>query len=149
VKLRLYLDTSVLCVNFDERSPERRALTEAFFERRVEFELSTSELTRQEIESTLDPNLRNRMLGLLEELQIHAVSDEMKSLAARYRKEGIFSPAMEADSVHVAAAVLSRQQILISWNFKHLVNRRRRSLVNFLNESLGLPSIEILSPPEV
>jgi len=49
----------------------------------------------------------------------------------------------------VAIAVAARQDILVSWNFRHLVNRRRRALVNEVNVLAGYPSIEILAPPEV
>ncbi len=53
------------------------------------------------------------------------------------------------DAVHVAAAVFTRHDILLSWNFKHMVNRIRRAKVNEVNISLGLPIIEILAPPEI
>ena len=53
------------------------------------------------------------------------------------------------DSLHVAAAVLSRQDVLISWNFRHLVNRRRCAQVNQVNVSRGLPTVEIVAPPEM
>jgi hypothetical protein len=53
------------------------------------------------------------------------------------------------DALHVAAAVLTRQDVLLSWNFKHLVNRRRRAKVNDVNVSQGLPMIEIVAPPEI
>ena len=49
----------------------------------------------------------------------------------------------------MAAAVLTRQDVLLSWNFKHLVNRRRRAQINEENISLGLPTIEIVAPPEI
>ena len=62
---------------------------------------------------------------------------------------GIFGPALRNDALHVAAAVVSRQDIPVSWNFKHLVNRRRRALVNEVNVVHGYPSIEIISPPEI
>jgi hypothetical protein len=56
---------------------------------------------------------------------------------------------MRNDALHVAAAVLTRQDILLSWNFKHLVNRKRRALINQLNTAKSLPLIEILAPPEI
>jgi hypothetical protein len=40
-------------------------------------------------------------------------------------------------------AVVGRHDVLLSWNFRHLVNRRRRAKVNELNVSQGLPTIEI------
>lgn len=70
-------------------------------------------------------------------------------MARNYLAAGVFSPAMFNDAVHVAAAVLTRQDILLSWNFKHLVNRRRRAQVNDVNVSRGLPTIEIIAPPEM
>jgi len=56
---------------------------------------------------------------------------------------------MYNDALHVAAAVLTRQDVLLSWNFKHLVNRRRRARINEYNISVGLPAVEIVAPPEV
>jgi hypothetical protein len=35
------------------------------------------------------------------------------------------------------------------WNFRHLVNRRRRALVNEVNILAGHSMIEIVAPPEV
>jgi len=149
VKLRLYLDTSVFSAYYDDRLPDRRALTEDFWKRLREFEVSTSELTREEVEQTLDPELRAKLEALVSGLIVHAVTDEAKQLARSYVDAGVFSPAMFNDAVHVAAAVQTRQDVLLSWNFKHLVNRRRRARVNEVNTSLGLPTIEILAPPEV
>ena len=56
---------------------------------------------------------------------------------------------MYNDALHVAAAVATRQDILLSWNFRHLVNRRRRAMINDLNVAEGLPGIEIMVPPEI
>jgi len=53
------------------------------------------------------------------------------------------------DALHVAIAILTRQDVLVSWNFKHLVNQRRRAAIDALNISIGLPRIAILSPPEL
>ena len=69
--------------------------------------------------------------------------------AQNYVKSGVFAPVMLNDAVHIAAAVLTRQDILLSWNFKHMVNRTRRAKVNEVNISMGLPSIEIIAPPEI
>jgi hypothetical protein len=149
VKLRVYLDTSVLSVAVDERSPERRELTEMFFARAAAYDLSVSEMTVREIDQTGEAEKRGAMRRLLVGVQVHPITESILALARRYRDESIFSPAMEQDSIHVAAAVLTRQDVLLSWNFKHLVNRRRRGLVNQFNLALGLPEIEILAPPEL
>ncbi len=48
-KLRIYLDTSVFSAYFDARLPERMEETQAFWAKIKEFEASTSELARNEI----------------------------------------------------------------------------------------------------
>jgi hypothetical protein len=84
--------------------------------------------------------LRGRDLG--------GKADEQRRRSRRFQA-GVFTEIMVNDAVHVAAAILTRQDILLSWNFKHLVNRVRRAKVNQVNVSLGLPSIEIIAPPEI
>ena len=56
---------------------------------------------------------------------------------------------MRGDALHVAAAVLTQQEVLLSWNFRYLVNRRRCARVNDVNISWGLPTIEIVALLEV
>lgn len=133
----------------DERAPERQAETKEFWKRIHLYELSTSELARDELARTPDPIHRERLLKLLERFTLLRIDSEMRDLARHYIDGGIFLATMADDALHVAASVLSRQDILLSWNFKHLVNRRRRALVNQLNTARGLPTIEIVAPPEI
>jgi predicted nucleic acid-binding protein len=148
MKLKLYLDTSVFSAYFDDRAPDRRAQTVEFWERIAVFDACTS-LAREELENTPDADRRERLLKLLEGLTVHSVTLEMKELAKQYVEAGVFTALMMNDAVHVAAAVLTRQDILLSWNFKHLVNRVRRAKINQVNVSQGLPTIEIIAPPEI
>lgn len=149
MKLRLYLDTSVFSAYVDERAPERRRETMEFWERLPEFEAATSEVTRREVGRVPDAAQRERLLRLVEEVAVHAVTDEMRALAKRYMEAGIFPTGNRNDALHVAAAALTRQDVVVSWNFRHLVNRRRRAAINHLNVSSGLPTIDIVAPPEV
>ena len=149
MKLQVYLDTSVFSALYDDRVTERRHETEEFWGRRAQFEIATSELAREELEQTPDPARRRELRQLLDEVTVHAISTEMRNLAANYVQAGTFTAAMYNDALHVAAAVLTRQDVLLSWNFKHLVNRRRRAQINEENILLGLPTIEILAPPEI
>ncbi len=64
----------------------------------------------------------------------------MRELAGSYLAEEVFAPKDYNDALHVAVAVLTRQDILLSWNFKHLVNRRRRARVNDVNVVRGAPT---------
>lgn len=149
MKLRLYLDTSVFSARVDIRAPDRQTLTEDFWQALPDYDRSTSELAVEELRQTADPLTRAKMEAMLADFAIISVTDEMRRLADRYILAGAFTRTMLNDAVHVAAATLSRQDILVSWNFKHLVNRRRRAMVASVNAREGLPVLDILSPPEL
>ena len=149
MKQRIYLDTSVFSALHDSRAPDRQGQTLLFWARLGEFEASTSEASRGEAEGTPDRIRRERLLESISAVSVFPVTPEMRNLARRYIAEGIFSTTQETDAIHVAAAVLTRHDILLSWNFKHLVNRRRRAAINALNLALGIPSVDIIPPPEL
>ena len=148
-KLRIYLDTSVFSAYADERLPDRQQQTRDFWRRLGEFEPSTSELARTELSLTTDQSRRRALLRLLDEVEVMPILAEMTSLAQHYVGEGVFALADVNDALHVAAAVLMRQDVLVSWNFRHLVNRRRRAQVNEINVRAGLPQLDIVAPPEL
>ena len=145
MKLRIYLDTSIFSAYFDDRAPDRRVQTKEFWARIAAFEASTSELTREELEKTPDAARRTKLLKLLESLTLHPVTEEMKRLTQNYVKARVFTPAMLNDAVHVAAAVLTRQDILLSWNFKHMVNLATIKAIHNLNRAKGLAPVEIVT----
>jgi len=149
MSVRLYLDTSVVSARVDDRLPERRQATVDFWGRLTEYEVAISELTLAEIQATADPALRQEMEASVRGFEVLPVGVESRRLAQEYVRRGVFSPATLDDGVHVAVAVLSRRHVLVSWNFRHLVNRRRRALINEVNILAGFPTIEIVAPPEV
>jgi predicted nucleic acid-binding protein len=149
VKQRIYLDTSVISALEDTRWPERAELTRLFWAKRDQFELCTSDVARIEIGRTNDAARRTQMTALLSELRIHPLTTEMDALARDYVDAGVFPEAVLEDALHVAAAVLVRSEVLVSWNFKHLVNRRRRAAIVAINLARGLPTVEIIAPPEL
>ena len=149
MKLRVYLDTSVFSAFYDERVTDRQAETEEFWRWLDQFEVSTSELTRQELSQVPNPDLKLKFDGLLKGISVFPITREMESLAQHYLDGSVFTPPMFNDALYVAAAILTRQDVLLSWNFKHLVNRRRRAMINEMSISKGLPRIEIVAPSEI
>jgi predicted nucleic acid-binding protein len=149
MRLRLYLDTSVISAYVDDRMPERRRATVDFWSRLPDFDVSVSELSLTEIRATGDVFPRRQMEQLIAPFEVLRVGDEAQGLAREYVRRGVFSPATLDDALHVAVTVVSRRDLLVSWNFRHLVNRRRRALVNEVSISLGYPTIEIIAPPEL
>jgi hypothetical protein len=149
VKVRLYLDTSVVSARVDNRLPERMQATGEFWGRLADYEVAVSELTVREINATVDPALRQEMQRFIREFEVLSIGPDSRGLSQEYVRRGVFSPATLDDALHVALAVVSRRDVLVSWNFRHLVNRRRRALINEVNIQLGFPTIEIVAPPEL
>jgi len=149
VAVQVYLDTSVISAIDDLRYPERARLTCVFWDRRAEFEVCTSETARQEIDQTPDAARRSQILPLLAQMTVYPITTEMESLARQYVDAEVFAESMINDALHVAAAVRLGCDVLLSWNFKHLVNRQRRAAISTVNVAANLPTIEIIAPPEL
>lgn len=151
--VRIYIDTSVWNTVFDEHVPDMQAQTVDFF-RRVRTEARAhgflSDVVLQELGSA--PAERTPMLAeLIREVSPIRLDldDESSALAEAYVQHDILSRGHLVDARHVAIATVARMDILVSWNYRHLVNRRRREALNGVNAILGYPPIEIISPPEV
>jgi hypothetical protein len=148
-KLHLYLDTSVISAYVDDRDPVRQEMTHRFWFALPQYEGHICPLVTDEIEKTPDVSRRGEMLALVAPLIVLPWQEEMERLTEAYIAQGAFTPALIQDARHVAAAVVSGIPILLSWNFKHLVNRTRRIRVNLINSERGYEQIEIIAPPEL
>ncbi|HEY5596918.1 MAG TPA: PIN domain-containing protein [Candidatus Bipolaricaulota bacterium] len=145
---RIYADTSVLggCEDEEFREPSLRLL-EAFVS--GELTLVLSELTLRELE--VAPREVRRQVARVPEAHVEAllVSSEAEELAAAYIADGAVGERMLADALHIALASVARVDVLVSWNFKHIVNLRRIHAYNAVNLKNGYPLLEIRSPREV
>ena len=146
--MKLYLDTSVFSAYYDERTPERMRMTRGFWPILQQHEKLCSQLVIEEL-GQAHSNLREKLLALTQNFTVLSLTDEMRNLAERYVEEGVVPSRYFADALHIAAAVFGDADILVSWNFKHLVRRSARLLVNYINTKQGSRTIEILAPPEV
>jgi len=70
-------------------------------------------------------------------------------LADKYIEAGVVGMTSRADCQHIAIATLSRAEVLVSWNFKHIVNLNRIRVYNGINYQNGYPMIEIRTPREI
>jgi len=76
-------------------------------------------------------------------------SEEASELAAEYLRHGILGPGSHADALHIALATIGQADVLVSWNFRHIVNLGRIRLFNGVNLELGYGPLEIRTPKEV
>jgi len=148
MKPRIYVDTSVIggCED-DEFSAHSLQLMECFI--RGDFVLVLSTLTVQELAAA--PEEVRRHLAKVPEANIETLrlDVEAQELAEDYIAEGVIAVRMRADAQHIAMATVARIDVLVSWNFKHIVNLYRIHGYNSVNLRRGYPTLEIRAPREV
>jgi len=107
-----------------------------------------SEVTRGELEAA--PVAVSQVLAELPEGATEEVllTDEADSLAERYVAEEVIAAVSIADAQHIAIATVERADVLVSWNFKHVVNIGRIRAFNAVNLRLGYPILDIRTPRE-
>ena len=145
--VRVYADTSVFGGVFD---PEFERPSKEFFDevRHGRFRLVISASVRDEVAGA-----PGQVRELLEEITTGAefveVTDEALDVREAYITQGVVSQQQSLDALHVAMATVARCEIIVSWNFRHIVSFRRIPLYNEVNAQHGYNPIAIHSPAEV
>jgi hypothetical protein len=145
--IRVYADAAVYGGAFDE---EFKTASLAFFDlvRAGRFRLVISTVVGDELEEAPE-----RVRLLFEEMRQLAETTEVTQGAVRlqeaYLAAGIVGQKWEIDALHVAQAAESRCAIIVSWNFKHIVNFKKIPLYNSVNLANGYNAIAIHTPQEV
>jgi len=145
---RIYLDTSVFGGYFD---PEFELWTKILFDkvRKGEYRIIYSRLTDIELEPAPE-KIRNLAQNLPKEcLEFVDISDSTTILAEEYLNQNVVGKTSRADCLHIAIATVCNADILVSWNFKHIVNVNRIRGYNAVNYKLGYKILEIRTPREI
>jgi len=148
VKLKIYTDTSVLGGCFDDEfmEPSKQLIEEFKISKKI---ILISDLTLREIEQA-PTNVQEVLQSIPTENKEFVILDEdSKILAQKYIEEQAISDKFIVDAQHIAIATINRADVLVSWNFRHIVNLRRIRLYNSTNLKYGYSMIEIRSPLEV
>jgi hypothetical protein len=144
---RFYFDTSVFGGVFDLEFKEETLL---LFEkvRQGQVICVYSDLTESEL--ILAPEKVRFFFNELDPacMEKIEVSPEAFKLGQTYIKENVVGPTSLDDCIHIATATLSKVDILVSWNFKHIVNSVRMKGYNSVNLQLGHKILEIRSPKD-
>lgn len=147
-RLRIYIDTSVIggCLDPEFAEPSVR-LFERFRSRRDTAVLSTA--TTRELEGA--PQAVRR---IVESLPTGAVewlteTEEVTTLADAFVAARVVPEGCEGDALHIAYATVHGVDVLVSWNFKHMVNLTRIRKYNALSLLHGYRALEIRTPLEI
>jgi len=150
-KTRLYLEASPIIRVDDSNSPIRQAITKEFFrivtEKSDEYELVVSPVTIEELEAGVEKYGKGAILFLnsLEHTEL-SKNDDVENLAWTYVANGVLSEKHIDDLSHVAYAVISRCDYIVTWNMRHLANDKTVSHVNTVNAVENYGKIYIATP---
>ena len=145
---RFYFDTSVFGGVFDKEFEE---MTLQLFEKVKSGVIICvfSDLTESELIDAPE-KVRDYFKHLQKEhVERVVVNDEILSLATKYIDEKVVGQTSFDDCVHIATATINKVDILVSWNFKHIVNIYRIRGYNSINIRSNYQSLEIRSPKEI
>lgn len=147
-KQRIYIDTSVIGGCFDHEFSQWLNGLVKDFEAGI-FIPILSELVAEELK--LAPiSVREKyfeLLGLGAPMLL--INDEVRELLAIYQQRQILTDKCRNDMLHIAIATVEEVNILVSWNFKHIVRFDKIRSFNSTNVEAGYKPLEIYSPREV
>ncbi|GMO43867.1 MAG: hypothetical protein Pg6C_05750 [Treponemataceae bacterium] len=151
-KLKLYLDTSVISYLDQKDSPEKMAETRLFWEKikTGEFDVVISDVVNEEIENC-DEQKREVLFDYLAQIRYdvvivdsHAIAIAKQFIDFHVLKQNSFD-----DCRHIAAAITSGCDAIVSWNFKHIVNHKTMAGVKAVAAINGYKDLLIYTPGSI
>lgn len=124
-KIRVYLDTSIISYLDQQDMPDRMEETRKMWEilKTDKYQVLISELVLTEINECSDEK-KSKLLSYLDEIDYeeYEINNSVDELAQLIIEEGILRPKSLDDAMHISIAILANANMILSWNFKHLVN---------------------------
>jgi predicted nucleic acid-binding protein len=145
---RIYIDTYVFGGYFDK---EFEGESKLFFEKVIEnkIKIIVSEILELELYRAPE-SIRSFFESLPSELiEKTELTKEVAELSEKYISEKVVGKTSRADCQHIALATVNKADVLVSWNFKHIVNLERIRGYNAINFREGYQMIEIRTPKEI
>jgi len=145
---RFYFDTSVLSGVFDTEFAEHSTI---LMERVKlgQIKAVISEVAEEEIMKARK-EIRDFYKSLPKEhIEYIELSMDAVLLADTYIAEKVVGKTSRNDCLHIGMATVSKVDLLVSWNFKHIVNIYRIRGYNSVNIKLGFAPLEIRSPTDI
>lgn len=147
-RLRIYVDTSVIGGSLDDEfAADSRALLD--MARSGEVTLIVSDVLSDEL-AEAPADVQKVFSSLPDEcLERVTIGAEAEELQQKYIQAKVVTEKARFDALHVAAATVARADMIVSWNFRHIVSFQRMRGYNAVNLREGYPTIEIHCPREV
>ena len=145
-KLRIYVDSSVFGGCFEKEFEKYSNLLFEMFDSEEAIPVVSS-VVYNEI-APAPKWVQDKLLNLKNGERVE-INEEIERLAELYLKEKIITRKYADDALHIAASTYYKVDVLVSWNFKHIVNLQKIHQFNAVNMREGYWILEIRSPMEV
>lgn len=144
----IYFDTSVIGGCFDQEFEKWsngliKDLEDGFFKG------ATSEVVATELNFAPIEVKKKYKQFLKTGIKLYKIDEDVESLTKAYLSRNIVTKKFKNDLIHIALATVNNADILVSWNFKHIVHYDKITKFNAVNLEHGYRSLTILSPREV
>jgi predicted nucleic acid-binding protein len=148
-KLKIYLDTSIISYLDQQDAPEKMAETLRLWEKiqAGEFDVFTSAVAIEELGRCNNEKLF-RLKNYLNTINFTLLekSGDVNDLAKLYVAANVLTQKSFDDCLHIAYACVYNCDMIISWNFKHIVNYKTISGVKSVNAVAGYKEMSIYTP---
>jgi predicted nucleic acid-binding protein len=146
----VYIETTIPNFYYDLRSSEavttRRVWTREWWTScRENYGLVTSEEVLLELSAGTSRRVPLR-LALLDDVPVLPVTPAVTETANTYIRRKLMPGRPSGDAFHLALASHRGCDFIMTWNCRHLANPNKFAHVRHLNELLGLPVPEIVTP---
>ena len=145
---KIYIDTSIVGGYFDDEfSSDTQALFKRLENKEIIFMISS--VLQQELQKA--PGSVRELLDKYntDSFEYIELTKEAIELADKYIDEKVVGKTSVDDCRHIALATINKADVLVSWNFKHIVNLDRIKGYNGINLKYGYSVIEIRTPKEL
>ena len=150
-KLKIYLDTSAIGYLDEETSPKEMSDMQELWEliKSDEYSAVISDITLDEIRQNKNASKVETLLGYIADISYERISvnEETSKIAETVKQNGMITADKHYnDRLHIGCAIDSECDVMVSMNFKHLVNVATIRGVRAISILENNRSIDIVSP---
>ena len=145
---RVYIDTSVIGGCFDDEFSYWSKILVSNFKFK-HFKPVLSDIVANEINHAPTHVIKKYAEIISYGAELLISNSQSAELVKHYRSHKILSDKFTDDMMHIALATIAEVDILVSWNFKHIVHYDKIYQFNAINIKKGYKPLAIYSPREV
>ena len=148
-KLKIYIDTSVIGNLDRDEENEMKADSHILWSQIRDglYDVVLSDVTLAEIDAC-EEGKREKLYEYLSEIDydLVEVGERTLEVASRFINLGVLREKCFDDCQHIAAAITSKCDVIVSWNFKHIVNHKTMMGVKAITALEGYNEVLIYTP---